>query len=180
MHIPENKLTYPIVVKPDNGGSTVGMTIVKDSLMLDTALNMAREYSNEMLIENYIPGREITVGILGDQPMPIVEIFSESGFYDYNSKYTKGISKYECPAEISDKLTKKIQNDALKIHNLLGCRHYSRVDFRLDENNNHFLLELNTLPGMTSTSLVPKAAKVMGMSFDELIQAILKEAIKDI
>lgn len=179
IHIPENKLQFPLVVKPDNEGSTIGLTVVENQSMVDQSILLAGEFSDEIVVEDYIPGREITVAVLGDKALPIVEIFPESSVYDYKSKYTAGKSEYVCPADISTKLTKKIQDDAVKIHKLLGCRHYSRVDFRLDENGNHFLLELNTLPGMTSTSLVPKAAKAAGLSFEELIQTILQTAMEN-
>ena len=129
------------------------------------------------MIEEYISGREITVGILGNKALPIVEIFPKKDFFDYECKYSKGMSKYKVPAKIDKDITSKIQKDALLIHESIGCRHYSRVDFILDNNNQHYFLEINSLPGMTSTSLLPMAAKDAGVEFDKLIDLILNMAL---
>jgi D-alanine-D-alanine ligase len=111
--------------------------------------------------------------------LPIVEIKPSHGLYDYECKYTKGLTEYICPAELDEHLTKKIQQTALEVYKLLKCRHYGRVDFRLDEDDQHWFLELNTLPGMTDTSLVPKAAKAVGMSFEQLIGKIIEQAMQN-
>ena len=173
------KFSYPYVVKPADEGSTFGLTIVNEESELNDAISLAAEFSDEILIEEFISGRELTVGILGNKPLPIVEIKPSHNLYDYDCKYNQGMTEYFCPANIDKDLTKAIQESALKIHKLLGCRHYSRVDFRLDENRRAWFLELNTLPGMTETSLVPKAANASGLSFPELIQTIINEALEN-
>ena len=172
-----NKLTYPVVVKPGDQGSTVGLTIVNTEADLGNALELAGKYSNDILIEKYIPGREMTVAILGDTPLPVIEIKPKHGVYDYECKYQSGMTSYEVPAKISDDLRERLQEMALLAHRSLGCSHYSRVDFRVDKEDNPFCLEVNTLPGMTKTSLVPKAAKAFGLSFPQLIQRIVDLAL---
>ena len=172
-------MVFPVVIKPNDQGSTIGLTVVKDESELDVAIELARQFANVVLIEEFIVGKEITVTVIGDKAYPIVEIVPSHDLYDYECKYNKGMTEYFCPANIDKDLTKAIQESALKIHKLLGCRHYSRVDFRLDKNGRAWFLELNTLPGMTETSLVPKAAKASGLSFPELIQTIINEALKN-
>jgi len=172
-------MVFPVVIKPNDQGSTIGLTVVKDESELDDAIELARQFANVVLIEEFIAGKEITVTVIGDKAYPIVEIVPSHGLYDYECKYNQGMTEYFCPANIDKDLTKAIQESALKIHKLLGCRHYSRADFRLDENGKAWFLELNTLPGMTETSLVPKAAKASGLSFPELIQTIINEALKN-
>ena len=172
-------MVFPIVIKPNDQGSTIGLTIVNDESELDDAIKLARQFGNVVLIEEFIVGKEITVTVIGDKAYPIVEIIPSHGLYDYECKYNKGMTEYFCPANIDKDLAKAIQESALKIHKLLGCRHYSRVDFRLDKNGKAWFLELNTLPGMTETSLVPKSAKASGLSFPELIQTIINEALEN-
>ena len=172
-------MVFPVVIKPNDQGSTIGLTVVKDESELDDAIELARKFANVVLIEEFIVGKEITVTVIGDKAYPIVEIVPSHGLYDYECKYNQGMTEYFCPANIDKDLTKAIQESALKIHKLLGCRHYSRADFRLDENGKAWFLERNTLPGMTETSLVPKAAKASGLSFPELIQTIINEALKN-
>jgi len=172
-------MVFPVVIKPNDQGSTIGLTVVKDESELDDAIELARQFANVVLIEEFIVGKDITVTVIGDKAYPIVQIVPSHGLYDYECKYNQGMTEYFCPANIDKDLTKAIQESALKIHKLLGCRHYSRVDFRLDENGKAWFLELNTLPGMTETSLVPKAAKASGLSFPELIQTIINEALKN-
>jgi len=130
------------------------------------------------LIEKYIPGRELTVGVLGDQALPVVEIVPEHGVYDYECKYTTGKSKYIAPAEIPEDKAKEIQAIGLKAYKALGCEGYARVDFRFGEDDRFYCLEVNTLPGMTAHSLVPKAAKAVGIDFPELVNRIAKLALK--
>ena len=178
--IPMNyDISYPLVVKPNDQGSTIGLTIVNNNRELEDAINLARKYSNIVLIESFVSGREITVTILGNKAYPIVEIIPSNDLYDYECKYTKGMTEYLCPAELSNSLTLEIQNIALMIHKLLGCRHYSRVDFILDEELTPWFLEVNTLPGMTETSLIPKSVLATGMDFKMLIQSIIDESLKD-
>ena len=170
------KFTYPYVVKPSNEGSAYGLSIVYDESELPEAIDRAAGYSDEILIEEYIPGRELTVGILGKKSLPIVEIIPSHNIYDFECKYTEGMSKYMVPADLSDSLIRKISEDALKIYNTIGCRHYARADFRLNGKDEYYFLEINTLPGMTSTSLLPKAAKAAGLEFPDLIDIIIKIA----
>ena len=170
------KFSYPYVVKPSNEGSTFGLSIVNEESELEEAISLASEFSGEILVEEYIPGRELTVGIVDNKPLPIVEIMPIHNLYDYECKYTEGMSKYLVPAELSDHLERSLYKDTLKIYQIIGCRHYARADFRLNEKGEHYLLEINTLPGMTSTSLLPKAAKAAGLEFPDLIDTIIKIA----
>ena len=170
----DNNVSFPLIVKPDDQGSTIGLSIVENELDLIGAIKLAKKYSNNVLIEEYIPGREITIGIIDNVALPIVEIIPNNNFYNYKAKYTKGKSKYICPAIIDKELTLNIKEDALKIFKGIGCQKYARVDFRLNETGYYFL-ELNTHPGMTSTSLLPMAALKYGIDFVELIKKIIKK-----
>ncbi len=167
-----------LVVKPNDQGSTVGMTIVQHGNMDDfeTAVKLALEYSTIALVEQYIAGRELTVSVLGEEALPIVEIAPEGGFYDYAHKYTKGMTEYISPADLDEELTAFIQNLAITAHKACGCSGYSRVDFRLDEDFHPWCLEVNTLPGMTATSLVPKAAAAADIDFPQLCERIIDVA----
>jgi len=176
--IDESEIKFPCVVKPNSEGSTIGLTIVEKENQLKDAIKLAFDYDNEILIEEYIKGRELTVSIVDNDILPIIEIKPSHELYDYECKYSKGMTDYICPAELDDSLTDKIKETAIKIYKLLKCRHYGRVDFRLDKNNQHWFLEVNTLPGMTETSLVPKAAKAVDVTFDQLIQKIISQALK--
>ena len=169
--------SYPVVVKPNDGGSTVGMTIVPEGGDLMAAFDLAAEYAASVLFEEFIEGRELTVTVLGGEALPIVEISPKSGFYDYKSKYTAGQTDYFCPAELPRALEEEIRELARRSHEALGCGGYSRVDFRLSPENVAYCLEVNTLPGMTATSLVPKAAAAAGMSFPALCERIIELAL---
>ena len=164
----------PCIVKPNSQGSTFGLTYVKRAEDLHQAIKKSQNFDKSTLIEEYILGREITVGIVEKKALPIVEIFPKNKIYDYTCKYTKGMTKYRCPADISRKLSEKIANDSIEIFELLGCKGYGRIDFIIDGNNNHYFLELNTLPGMTSTSLLPIAARAFGISFNDLVKKIIE------
>ena len=133
--------------------------------------------SNECLIETYIEGRELTVAVLDDRPLPVVEILPKNKLYDYECKYTEGMCSYECPADISAEKTAEIQELGLRAFKALNCSGYARVDFRMDLQGKLYCLEVNTLPGMTGTSLVPKAAKAVGISFDDLVDKIVRLAV---
>ena len=170
---------YPLIVKPNDQGSTIGLTVVKNDKELENAVSLARKYTNIVLVEAFVSGREITVSIIGNKAYPIVEIIPSNDLYDYECKYTKGMTTYLCPADLTDELTLKIQNIALNIYKLLGCRHYSRVDFILDGELTPWFLEVNTLPGMTETSLIPKSVHAAGMDFKMLIKTIIEESLKD-
>ncbi len=173
----KTKFGYPCVIKPNDQGSTVGMTIAKNDDELKNAIELALSFSDLALIEEYIPGREMTVAILNHNPLPVLEIIPKNGFYNYESKYTEGMSEYIVPAEIPDDVFKNLQEQAVKAFHSLRCKIYGRVDFRLNEDNIPYCLEVNTLPGMTSTSLVPKMAKVIGTSFEELIDKIIRDSL---
>ena len=170
--------SFPIVVKPNDGGSTIGLTIVHKASKMETALRYADANGSGILIEDYIPGRELTVTIIGGKVYPIVEIVPSHESYDYECKYTEGMSDYKCPADLSKAQADSIQKMSLDFYNLLQCKGYGRVDLRLDPDGNPWLLELNTLPGMTATSLVPKAVAAKGISFNKLIQMIINESLK--
>jgi len=173
------KFDFPYIVKPADEGSTVGLSLVNSLDDLEGAIEIAGKHSTNILIEEYIAGRELTVGVLGSKTLPIVEIIPDHVLYDYDCKYTKGKSQYKVPAELPEKVTRKIQDDALKIYKAVGCRHYGRIDFMLNESNKHYFLEINTLPGMTSTSLLPMAAQAAGLDFPDLVDTITKIAMVD-
>lgn len=166
---------FPCVVKPSNEGSSVGLTLVRAPADLAGAIALARRYDVDVMIEEYIAGRELTVGILGDQALPVIEIISKHELFDYECKYTPGMAE-EFPAELPKELAVRIQEAALLAHRSLKLGGYSRVDFRVDPNGGIFCLEANTLPGMTAGSLIPKAARAAGMSFPELCDAICRLA----
>ncbi|HQY53164.1 MAG TPA: D-alanine--D-alanine ligase [Ignavibacteria bacterium] len=168
---------YPCVIKPNDEGSTVGLSIVQpdvEDIQLKDSIEMAFHYSDKVIIEKYIKGRELTVPVIGDEAFPVIEIRPKDGFYDYEHKYTKGMTEYFCPADIPADIEKLAKENALKAHKALGCKVYSRVDFMLDDKNDLYCLEVNTLPGMTETSLVPKSALVNGMNFNQLIEKIIQ------
>lgn len=167
------KNNLPLVVKPNDSGSSVGIRIVDTSAELEDALSKAFEISREVLCEQFISGRELTVTLLNGNALPVLEIKPKNGWYDYTNKYTKGNTEYIVPAPISDKETRQVQEFSEKIYKILGCQVYCRVDFRFDGQNFYFL-EVNTLPGMTSLSLTPMAAKAAGINFDELLVKIVE------
>ncbi len=169
---------YPVVVKPSSEGSTIGVSIARDKEELLEAVGLAFSYGNEILMEEYINGREITVGILDNTPLPVIEIVPKEEFYDYRAKYTKGMTEYIIPARLSDGLYKKVQDIGLKVYQVLGCKGVSRVDMRVDREDNPYVLEINTVPGMTETSLIPMAARETGIDFPELVEKILESAMK--
>jgi D-alanine-D-alanine ligase len=166
-------LPLPVVVKPAREGSTIGVSIVRKEEDLFPALRVAGEYDVEILIEEFIKGKEITVGILEDIPLPVIEIVPRSGFYDYRSKYTKGETQYILPARIAREKYLYAQEISLRAFQRLGCSGVARVDLMTDENENPFVIDVNTMPGMTETSLLPKAANYAGISFEDLVERIL-------
>jgi len=169
---------YPCVIKPNDEGSTLGLTICKNQDEVEKGINFSFEYSNVAMVEEYIPGRELTVSVIDKVPMPVLEIKPKHGFYDYEAKYTDGMSEYEVPANLPEDIALQLQQQALLAYQAIGCKDYSRIDFRFNDKNEFYCLEVNTLPGMTSHSLVPKAAKAVGISFEELIDRITKSALK--
>jgi D-alanine-D-alanine ligase len=175
------QIGYPAVIKPNDEGSTVGLSIVQpdvEDAQLPKALDTAFEYSANIMAEEYIEGRELTVAVLGGEALPVVEIKPKSGFYDYVHKYTKGFTDYFCPADLPEKLAEHLKEKALTAHNALGCEVYSRVDFRLNNKGEAYCLEVNTLPGMTELSLVPKAAGASGFTFTQLLNRIIELSLK--
>jgi D-alanine-D-alanine ligase len=173
----ENLFGYPCVVKPNDEGSTIGLTICKQNNELLDAINKARKFSCKVLVEEYIPGHELTVAVLDQNALPVLEIKPKSGFYDYENKYTSGRTDYIVPAEIPQEVSEHLQRQALLAFNSIGCESYARIDFRVTDDFKSFCLEVNTLPGMTSTSLVPKMAKAAGITFEDLIDRIIKNSL---
>jgi D-alanine-D-alanine ligase len=163
----------PWVVKPSTEGSSIGVTIVKSEKDLVSALEAAFAYGPRAIIEKYIPGREIQIGILGRKVLGGVEVRPSTEFYSYEAKYTPGLTSYILPPEISEAAYAALRTLALKAHNSLGCSGATRVDFILDASDNPYILEVNTIPGMTETSLLPKIAGLSAMSFPDLIEEIL-------
>jgi D-alanine-D-alanine ligase len=170
---------YPVIAKPNSQGSSVGLSCIKSKDQLGDALALGFQYDNRILFEKFIAGREFTVSILGNEPLPLVEIIPEGGLYDYEHKYIAGKTNKACPVDLPEKFQKMIQQIGLKAFQSLGCRGFGRVDFRFDNQNNAYCLEVNTLPGMTATSLVPKAAKAAGIEFPQLLDKICQIAISD-
>ncbi len=166
-------LPLPVVVKPAREGSTIGISIVRTQEELVPALKEAGKYDEEILVEKFMTGKEITVGILEDIPLPVIEIVPKSGFYDYHSKYTKGETQYIIPARIPREKYLYAQEMSLKAFQTLGCSGCARVDLMTDENDDSFVIDVNTMPGMTETSLLPKAANYAGISFEDLVERIL-------
>jgi D-alanine-D-alanine ligase len=169
-------LGWPVIVKPSKMGSSVGMTLVSSAKGLAGAVALARRYDPEVMAEQYIPGRELTVGILGDVPLPVGEIVPKHELFDYECKYTPGMSEEVFPAALDTALARHLQELALAAHRALKLGGYSRVDFRLSPDGDIFCLEANTLPGMTRTSLLPQAARAAGIDFPELCERICRLA----
>lgn len=167
---------FPVVVKPASQGSAIGVSIVKNKKEFKKAVKLAFSFENRVLVEQYIKGMEITVGVLNGKPLPVIEIVPKGKFYDFKSKYTLGQSTHIIPARLPNKVLKKVQYIALKIFSEFMCNGICRVDMIVDKKNSIYVLELNTLPGMTQTSLFPDAAKYIGMSFESLVLEILKSA----
>ncbi|MFA5369390.1 MAG: D-alanine--D-alanine ligase [Candidatus Omnitrophota bacterium] len=170
-------ISLPCVIKPSNEGSSIGMSMVRSKADIMPAIEKAFVYDSKIIIEDYARGADITVGILGDEPLPVISIQPKSGFYDYYSKYTPGASEYGVPADIPGVLSCRAQDLGLAAHKALGCKSLSRVDMILDKPNNIItVLEVNTIPGFTQTSLLPKAARAAGIDFTRMCLDILKYA----
>lgn len=169
-------IAFPVIVKPSREGSTIGMTVVKEPSSLEQALLAAAEYDSRILVEEFIAGIEVTAGLLGREPLPLIEVAPRSGFYDFHSKYTKGATEYILPARIPEPLVREIQEITLEIADELDCEGVVRADYMVDANERPFFLEINTIPGMTETSLIPKAAAHAGISFEDLVKKILDSA----
>ena len=174
------RFSLPVVIKPASQGSSIGVEIVKEENQLDEALANAFKYSRDILVEEFIGGKELTVSMMQKDgevvALPVIHIAPHSGMYDYHSKYTKGATEYICPADLDEGTTKKVQEISKQAYEVLGCSGVARADVMLDEEDNGYVLEINTVPGMTATSLVPKAAAAAGISFPELCNIILQSA----
>ncbi|MFA5867537.1 MAG: D-alanine--D-alanine ligase [Actinomycetota bacterium] len=175
---PEGPVKYPVIVKPSREGSTIGVTIVKDESGLKDALKEASRFDDSCLIEEFVEGRLLTIAVIGKPPaaLPIIEVKAHGGIYDYQAKYTPGMTDYICPAALDPKIAEKLQDMSVLAHDALGCEDVSRVDFILQDNGRFVCLEVNTMPGLTETSLVPKAANAAGLPFEDLVVRILKGA----
>ena len=177
----KNKRTIglPCVVKPSNQGSSIGVSIVREEEDFAEALELAFQYSSEVIVEDFIDGKLIAIGMDQDAPMPIVHIKPESGFYDYEAKYTAGKTEYICPADIEEEIQQRCRQAAVMTFQALKGRGLPRVDAILDKDGTPYILEMNSVPGLTPTSLLPMAAKMAGMEFDDLIIRILQLASTD-
>lgn len=171
-------LKLPLVIKPVRQGSSVGLQFVERAEDWKDALAVALKFDSEVLVEEKIIGRETTVGILDNQPLPIVEVRPKVGSYDYKNKYTAGATEYFCPADFDPATTKKIQDAGFGAYRAIGGRDYARVDIMVRSNGDPVVLEVNTLPGMTETSLLPKAAAAAGLSYEQLCQRMIDLALK--
>lgn len=165
--------SVPCVVKPVNGGSSVGVVIVKDESKLKEAIDEAKKYDSEIVIEEYIEGTEVSCGILGNTVLPVIEIVPKKEFFDYEAKYTQGMSEEICPARLSETVTKIIQEETMRVFKMIGGRGYARVDFIIKDDT-PYLLEINTLPGMTPNSLLPKEAGAVGINYSQLLDKIIE------
>lgn len=176
-----NKFKFPVFIKPYNQGSSVGASICRQPVGLRKALELAFSYSNPILVEEYLPGLEVSCGVLGNEKplaLPIAEIVPENEFFDYEAKYTPGKSEEIVPARISKKLTKEVQNLATKVFQAIGCRGFGRVDMII-KNNQPMVLEINTIPGLTPVSLFPKEAAAAGISYSQLLDRLIELALEN-
>jgi len=178
----EARLELPVVVKPVSQGSTIGVTIVRRTSQWKEALALAHRYDPEVMVENYIPGHEAAVSILGTATdgstvLPAIEIVAPEGFYDFSAKYQKGRTRYLCPAPFPPKVLRRVSELASRTYDVLGCEGAARVDFRITPRGRPYVLEINTVPGMTETSLLPMAAAQVGIGYDTLVERILQSAL---
>jgi D-alanine-D-alanine ligase len=172
-------LGLPVIVKPSKQGSTVGLSIVRNASELQPAMDEAFNFDDEVMIEEFIAGRELTVGILGNMALPVGEIIPKHEIYDYECKYTAGMADERFPAELTKQETARVQDEALRAFRALKLRGCARIDFRMAKDGTFYCLEANTLPGMTQTSLIPQAAAAAGISFPELCDRIVRLALGD-
>lgn len=177
-NVRKENIKFPVVVKPANNGSSIGVSIANNLEEFEVAIIECEKYKDEIIIEEYIKGREFSVGILDKTALPPIEIIPKAGFYDYKNKYQEGKTIEICPPKISQDKIKEMQQIAMKVHNALLLGAYSRIDFILDENGNLNVLEANSLPGMTKTSLLPQEALVTGITYEDLCEKILLSNLK--
>lgn len=166
-------LTLPIVVKACNGGSSVGVVLVNTSEEYEDAVKECFSFDNQILIESFIKGREFSIGVIDHKALPIVEIIPNEGWYDYENKYKEGATTHVCPAQLNEEFTKKMQKVAVDACDAIGCEPYARADVMMDEAGNMYCLEVNTLPGMTATSLIPDEARAIGIDYPSLCDNIV-------
>lgn len=171
-YIEENKFVFPLVIKPNDSGSSIGVRIIK------TKEEIQRYDLKNYNVEEYINGREFSIGVIGEKILEPIEIVIEDGFYDYQKKYTPGVAKEICPANISEELKKKLEIYAKIVHDLMGFEVYSRSDFIIDDNGEIYFIETNSIPGMTPTSLLPKEAEVDGIDFSNLCRKVIELSIE--
>ena len=171
-------VALPCVVKPCCGGSSIGVTIARSPQEFKTALDEAFRWENELVIEEYVQGREFSVGVIEGKALPVIEIAPVQGFYDYKNKYKAGSAVETCPAELPEEVSREMQHYAEEVARVIGLNTYSRSDFLLDENNHIYCLEANTLPGMTPTSLLPQEAAAVGMNFKELCEQLIEISMR--
>lgn len=176
-HLPP-PFTGRLVIKPAREGSSIGLTIIRSSRGYEAACRTAERYDRQILVERYIPGRELTVGVLEDEALPVIEIVPKNKFFDFSAKYTEGRTEFILPAPLPEERYREVQAAALRAHRSLGCYAYSRTDFILGRDGRLYLLEVNTIPGFTSTSLFPQAAARAGISFGELCIKLLELALR--
>ena len=173
------EIEFPLVVKPSREGSSVGVSIVHDEKDFGAAAELAFRYDNEILVEKYIRGKEVQVGVLGAQALGAIEIVPKDVFYSYKAKYEPGGSQHFFPARVPDPVYQRTLDAGMTAHRALGCRGYSRVDFIIDGDGTPYILEVNTLPGMTATSLLPEIAQGAGIAFPDLVEEILRLAVAE-
>jgi len=176
----DRELGYPVVVKPNQQGSTIGLSVVRTASDLPTAIDLAFSYDDDVLLEEFIEGTEITAAVIGnDEPqvLPLIEIVPESGFYDYHAKYTPGATDEIVPARIPEKVYRRAEEIGLACHRALGCRGMSRTDMMV-RGDEVYVLEVNTIPGMTPTSLLPRAAQAAGIEFPDLLDRLIGYALE--
>lgn len=169
-------MTLPLIVKPASGGSTIGVTVVRRRAGLKGAVSKAKRFSSRVLIEEFIEGRELTVAIMDEEVFPVVEIIPKKGFYDFKAKYTPGMTEFRVPAPLKKTVEKKVTRAAIGAYSALRCRGAARVDIVLDSAENPFVLEVNTVPGLTETSLFPMAAAAAGLGYRDLVVRMLQGA----
>lgn len=171
-------LTFPVIVKPSHEGSSIGMRKVNNLKDLQAAVAFAQQYDEEVLIEQWIEGREFTCAVLDGVALPLIELKTDHDFYDFDAKYQSSTTQYICPSDLSENQQTQIQNIVLEAFDVVGARHWGRVDLIVDKNNQAWLIEVNTVPGMTDHSLVPMAAKAIGMGFEQLVLKLLILTLK--
>jgi D-alanine-D-alanine ligase len=169
-------LRMPLVIKPVTHGSSIGLTIIDKREDLGRAMDLAFKYDERVVVEEYIRGREMTVGILEERALPVIEIIPKKLFFDFEAKYQSGMTEYVVPAQLDGNIARRVQEAGLRAHKLLGCFGCSRADIILTEDDRPVILEINTIPGMTATSLLPKAARTVGIEFDRLCLTLIKLA----